>query len=80
MHPTGFSRLCAQRVAAFWMPPAAEGPFSLLGSGRGLERIVVYVMTLLSLRGLFILYRRDSLSASLCLICLGLFPLIYYIV
>jgi hypothetical protein len=79
-HPARFLRLCSLRVAAFWMPPATGGPYSLRGSGRRLERIVVYVMTLLSVAGLFILYRRDSLSASLCLICLGFFPLIYYIV
>jgi hypothetical protein len=79
-HPARFFRLCALRVAAFWMPPATGGPYSLLGSGRRLERVVVYVMTLLSVAGLFILYRRDSLSASLCVMCLGLFPLIYYIV
>ena len=78
-HPARFSRLCALRVAAFWMPPASGGPYSLLGLGRRLERIAVYVMTLLSVAGLFMLYRRDALSASVCLICLGLFPLAYYV-
>jgi hypothetical protein len=37
-------------------------------------------MTPLSVAGLFILYRRDILSWLVCLICLGLFPLIYYTV
>jgi hypothetical protein len=79
-HPARFFRLCALRVAAFWMPPATAKPYSLVGPGRRLERTAVYVMTLLSVAGLFILYRRDILSLWLCLICLGLFPLIYYTV
>jgi hypothetical protein len=79
-HPARFFRLCALRVAAFWMPPANGDRYSLLGVGRRLERIAVCVMTPLSVAGLFILYRRDILSASVCLICLGLFPLIYYTV
>jgi hypothetical protein len=79
-HPARFFRLSALRVAAFWMPPATGGPFSLRGSGRRLERTTIYVMTLLSAAGLFILYRRDGLSASLCVIGLGFFPLVYYIV
>ena len=62
------------------MPPKSKGPYSLLGPGRRLERLAIYVMTLLSVAGLFILFRRDSLSAIVCLACLGLFPLVYYIV
>jgi hypothetical protein len=79
-HPARFFRLSSLRVAAFWMPPATGGPYSLRGSGRRLERISIYGMTLLSVAGLLILYRRDSLSASLCVLCLGFFPLIYYFV
>jgi len=79
-HPVRFFRLCAVRVASFWMPPATGGSYSLRGSGRRLERIGVYIMTLLSAPGLWMLYRRDRLSAWLCVICLGLFPLVYYAV
>jgi hypothetical protein len=79
-HPVRFFKLCAARTAAFWMPPATEGPYSLLGRGRRLERIAIYLMTLLSVAGLFMLYRRDILSWLVCLVCLGLFPLIYYAV
>jgi hypothetical protein len=79
-HPARFFRLCALRVAAFWMPPRDRGPYSLLGRGRTSERIALYLMTPLSVAGLFILYRRDILSWLVCLICLGLFPLIYYTV
>jgi hypothetical protein len=79
-HPARFSAWSALRVAAFWMPPATGGPYSLRGSGRRLERLVVYLMTPLSLVGLFMLFRKDRLSAWLCLICLGLFPLVYYVV
>jgi hypothetical protein len=62
------------------MQPATYGPYSLLGPGRRLERAAVNVMTLLSVLGLFILYRRDSLSALVFLIILGLYPLIYYFI
>jgi len=79
-HPARFFRLCALRVAAFWMPPATGGPYSLRGPGRRLERIGIYLVTPLSVAGLLMLYRRDRLSASLCLICLALFPVVYYTV
>jgi hypothetical protein len=79
-HPARFSALSALRVAAFWMPPATGGPYSLRGPGRRLERFVVYCMTPLSLVGLFMLHRKDRLSAWLCGLCLSLFPLVYYVV
>jgi hypothetical protein len=75
-HPATFVRLCALRTAAFWMPP----PYSLHEPGRRLERFTIYLMTLLSAAGLFMLFRRDSLSAVVCLTCLVLFPIVYYIV
>jgi hypothetical protein len=71
-HPARFFRLFALRVAAFWMP-ASEGR-----SNRP-ERIAIYGLTLLSAAGLWILYQRDSRSAAVCMFCLGLFPLVYYI-
>jgi hypothetical protein len=79
-HPARFLELCALRFAAFWIPPANEGPYSLLGLGHRTERVAIYMMTLLSFGGLFFLYQRDRLSASICLACLVLYPLIYYVI
>jgi hypothetical protein len=79
-HPAKFLNLCAMRFAAFWIPPAADGSFSLTAIGRRLERTVVYPMTALSIVGLVMLYRRDRLSAMMCMSCLGFYPLIYYLV
>jgi hypothetical protein len=79
-HAAQFFKLTALRFAAFWLPPATDGPFSLVGRGRRTERLVTYIMTFLSVQGLFILFRRDSKSAILCAMCFILFPLVYYVV
>ncbi|MBV9276296.1 MAG: hypothetical protein JO333_20550, partial [Verrucomicrobia bacterium] len=90
-HPFIFFKLCVERFVAFWKPPAANGPWwSVLGpntywererfEGRLLERIAILAMTVLSVPGLFMLFRRDSVSAWLCLMCLGLYPLAYYLI
>ena len=67
------------RLIAFWFP-TESGSIHYAGSGRRLERVVIYLMTLLSLEGLVILCRLDVKSAAVCISCLALFPLIYYIV
>ncbi len=79
-HKAHFLKLCAVRFAAFWFPPVDHGPFALLGRGGRVERFTVYAMTLLSIPGLYILWRQDRKSAALCVICLVLFPLVYYVV
>jgi hypothetical protein len=78
-HPSRFAKLTAMRFVAFWMPTET---FSIhyAGNGRRFERVVIYLMTLLSAIGLVILYRRDFTSAALLFSCLIAFPLIYYIV
>ncbi len=79
-HPARFFNLCTLRFAAFWLPPASGGPYALLGDGRRLERTAICGMTVLSIAGLFILYRKDNRSTAMCALCLGLYPLVYYIV
>lgn len=71
-HPARFFGLSARRVAAFWFP-TSERP------GRWKERIAVYGLTVLSIAGLWILYQSDCRSAVVCMLCLGLFPLAYYV-
>lgn len=79
-HPRRFLKLCAARCVAFWIPPAIASSYAVLGPGRIVERIAVYPMTLLSVAGLWILYRRDKTSAMVCITCLALFPLVHYVV
>lgn len=79
-NPARFAKLCALRALAFWFPPANEGTSWVLGIGHRTERLAIYLMTLLSFGGLYLLYRKDRLSASVCLITCALFPLIYYVV
>lgn len=72
-HPRKFLKLCGRRFMAFWLPPS-------MGIGRRPERASVDAMTVLSLAGLVLLYRKDRQSAMMCVLCLGLFPLVYYFV
>jgi hypothetical protein len=44
-----------------------------------LERVVIYLMTLLSVAGLALLYQEDVASAAIVMSVLTVFPLIYYI-
>jgi hypothetical protein len=76
-HPARFLKLAAMRFVFFWMP--SESGTIHVGHGRHLERVVIYLMTLLSGAGLLILYRKDARSAAICMSCLTLYPLVYYI-
>ena len=78
-HPRRFIQLSALRFVAFWMPSETE-TIHYAGTGRPLERLVIYLMTLLSAAGLVVLYRQDTKSAAVCMSCLMFFPLVYYIV
>jgi hypothetical protein len=77
-HPARFTKLTMMRFLAFWFPTEA---FTIhYTSGRRLERYVIYLMTLLSVPGLIVLYRRDFRSAVILVSCLAIFPLTYYLV
>lgn len=78
-NPARFIKLDAMRIIAFWMP-TESGTIHYAGSGRRLERVIIYLMTVLSGAGLVILYRRDIRSAAVCMSCLAVFPLVYYVV
>ena len=73
-----FMSLCAQRFVAFWLPH--EDETTILPPGRKRERFCVYLMTFLSIIGLWVTARRDIRSAAVCAIWLGIFPIIYYVV
>ena len=81
-HPRQFVRLTFFRFVAWWMP-TETGTLrytEYAGSGRIVERSFIYLMTLLTFPGLLILYLRDPESATVCICCLALFPIIYYFV
>ena len=78
-HPVKFTKLSLMRFIAFWLPTETF-TIHYAGSGRRLERVIIYLMTLLSGPGLVILYRRDIKSAAVLMSCLTVFPLVYYIV
>ena len=77
-HPTRFIKLSIMRFIAFWMPTESFTVHDVIG--HRLQRFTIYLMTLLSVAGLFILYRRDIKSAAILILCLTVFPLVYYIV
>jgi hypothetical protein len=77
-HPARFIKLSIMRFTAFWMPTEAFTVHD--ASGRRLERVAIYLMTLLSVPGLVILCRRDIKSAAVLISCLSVFPVVYYIV
>jgi hypothetical protein len=76
-----FMELCRQRFVAFWMPhESADLRRDVLQRGFRLQPYSIYIMTWLSLAGLWMLARRDIRGAVLCTIWLAFFPLIYYVV
>lgn len=77
-NPARFSKLTFMRFIAFWLPTETF-TVHYAGPGRRLERVAIYLMTLLSAPGLIILYRRDVKSAAILMSCLVVFPLVYYI-
>ena len=82
-NPQRFLDLALQRFWLFWFP-SDEGNnvaelFSM-GRRRGLRAFVVYSATLLSLPGLLLLLSRNRLGGTICLLWLGLFPIVHYVV
>jgi hypothetical protein len=78
-NPGRFGRLTLARFVAFWFPNDTGSPVTELRKpGFRALRLVVYTMTLLSLLGLGILFRRDPVAAWLCALWMALFPAIYY--
>lgn len=75
-NPTQFAGLSARRLVAFWFPPRA------LNKGNGMiwRPFGVQLFTLLSLPGLFLMWRNARLAAYVVALWLLFFPLIYYFV
>jgi hypothetical protein len=74
--PTRFADLTAQRFIAFWLPPHS------LNKGNGMiwRPFGVQLFTLLSLPGLFLMWRNSRGAAYVVGLWLVFFPLIYYFI
>lgn len=80
-NPEKFTELCRQRLVAFWLPHDLDNfRREVLLPARRAERYTIYLTTLLSIAGLWLLVRRDIGSGATCAAWLSLFPLIYYLV
>lgn len=77
-HPERFAKLTLIRVIGFWMPPHETGSVHFEGGHRR-ERAAIWITTLLSIIGIVLLHREDPKSAGVCLACLLLFPVVYYV-
>jgi hypothetical protein len=77
-HLVRSTKLTLMRVIAFWFPTETF-TIPIHTGGRRWERLVIYLMTLLSVFGLVMLYRRDVTSVAVMFSCLTLFPLTYYV-
>jgi len=75
-NPTAFMVLSAQRFEAFWFPHNSINP----GNGIILRPWVVAGFTLLSIPGLFLMWKNALVSSYLAGLWLLFFPLIYYFV
>jgi hypothetical protein len=75
-NPGKFAILTKQRFMAYWF----FNPRGIFFDGRHvpLGILILWVVAPLSLVGLWILFRRDRISAGLCLLWTVLFPPIYY--
>jgi len=76
-----FMSLCAQRFVAFWLPHETEDlTQEIFQPGHRMQRYLIYLMTFLSIIGLWVTARRDIETARVCMIWLCLYPIIYYVV
>ena len=77
-HPRRFLQLTAERFETFWIPRLIRYPWEQSGDVPR-RRLLVSVLTVLSLPGLFLLWRSERPAAVACLLWLVLFPPVYYL-
>jgi hypothetical protein len=76
--PREFLELTERRFLAFWLPTPTGNPFSDQQVPTTLR--MFWVLTLLSIAGLWLLYRQDPIAAGVCLAWLTFFPPVYYFI
>ncbi|HKS74048.1 MAG TPA: hypothetical protein VJQ82_12685 [Terriglobales bacterium] len=75
-HPQEFAVLTAQRFRAFWLTPRSENN----GNGMIWRPMVMQLFTLLSIPGLFFMWKTFRPGAYVVALWLVFFPPIYYVV
>lgn len=77
-NPKRFFALTAQRFAAFWFPSPTGNPFEAMATPRGI--LLGWLMVLLSLPGLWLMWKTNHEATAIVLLWLVLFPPIYYLI
>lgn len=81
-NPSAFVQLTAKRTIAFWLPSVFQSELSAIPDPRyysALRDAVVSVASVAALAGLVLLWKRNPAAASVLLIWLLTFPVVYYI-
>lgn len=77
-NPGLFAVLTLRRFVAFWFPSPSGNPFADTHVPKGV--LLIWLMGLLSLPGLWLIWKKNRAAAGILLIWLALFPLIYYVI
>jgi hypothetical protein len=77
-NPARFLKLTLERFDAFWIPSAVRYPWEQWEDVPR-RRLLVSALTLLSIPGLILLWRRERQAAIICLLWLVFFPPVYYV-
>jgi 4-amino-4-deoxy-L-arabinose transferase-like glycosyltransferase len=77
-NPSAFVNLSAERFVSFWFPTPTGNPFK--DQRVSPQMLVIWFLALLSIPGLWLLWRRNRHSAGIILLWLALFPPIYYFI
>ncbi len=77
-NPRRFCTITAQRAVAFWFPSPTGNPFEATATPRGI--LLGWFMVLLSLPGLWLMWKKNRPAAAIVLLWLVLFPPIYYVI
>jgi hypothetical protein len=80
-HPGAFLRLTGQRLFYFWFPSDHEDVLGEVTHGpTPTYYAMIYAFTILSLFGLWRLWKKNRAAAAWCSLWLATFPLVYYFV
>jgi hypothetical protein len=77
-NPGRFASITFQRAVAFWFPSPTGNPFEATATPRGI--LLGWFMVLLSLPGLWLMWKRNREATGILFLWLALFPPIYYLI
>ncbi len=77
-NPNRFFGLTVQRTVAFWFPSPNGNPFEATATPRGI--LLGWFMVMLSLPGLWLMWKNNREATAIVLLWLLLFPPIYYVI